>query len=562
MQARLKEQTWTDSDEVFELISHWIEVCEGGHKCAHFEVFDPDWIPSRLIDVSGDKVCLIERSSLPSRPPYIALSHCWGLEQIITTTMLEIDAFKVAIPQDRCPATFIDAFNITRGLNYAYIWIDSLCILQDSKEDWQKESAMMSKVYGNCVVDLVAAHAKDGRDGCFSKRSPSLVRPCRIPNPFNTSSNNDFIIYPKNIHDIHNEQVRDSPIYQRGWILQERLLSPRTVYFGKEQIFWVCEELQACETYPNGWHCARERQLDEIALDKRELHRLAHPLLEWTQAEVPIAAKAWARIVKMYSSSRLTKPSDKLVALAGIADRMRHIIGGDYLAGHWNGEYLTGQWSDESEPFMWSLLWHIDPKDKGFARPSEYRAPSWAWASVDGTVEMTVPDWKSRRTRDGLVTWEVDWQVTLKAATTTKAMHSPYGAVLQGNIVLLGTIRTAHLRKLDGEGEFDHLFDGQLYKPGSGADESPSCDFLCDCHLDVPAEVGDDCEVICLTFVEERKHNGDRNRMLSMCYGLLLQQAPNNPKHHVRIGRFASRIKEERSWLLTSDGEEMLLTIV
>ena len=116
-------------------------------------------------------------------------------------------------------------------------------------------------------------------------------------------------------------------------MLQERLLSPRSVYFGKKQIFWACGELEACEAFPSGANYVPTGPHNDVSMDKKGVQRLLNPRVKLAQGEAPGMAESWARIVKMYSSSHLTHSTDKLVALSGIAEPVQRYIGGEYLAG-------------------------------------------------------------------------------------------------------------------------------------------------------------------------------------------------------------------------------------
>jgi len=556
MQSKLTEQDQTASDENFELISRWLKDCKEKHACAIFEATQPTWSPSRLVDVSGTVPRLVDTKSLHLKVPYLALSHCWGNGQATRTTIAKLEQFKIGIPQEHCPATFKDAFHITRRLGHRYIWIDSLCILQDSPKDWQAESGKMSDVYGHSTLNLIAAHARDGRDGCFSRRDVRSVRPCQVPNPFRPVSNESFIVYPMRMDKIYDEQVRNSPIYQRAWILQERLLSPRSVYFGKKQIFWACGEFEACEAFPSGANYVPTRPHNEISIDKKGVQQLLNPRVTMAQREAQGIAESWARIVKIYSSSHLTISSDKLVALSGIAERVQ---------GHTGGEYLAGLWNSTQEAFLWSLLWFVDSHDKGRPRPPAYRAPSWTWMSVDGIIEMTTPDpaWRQRQAAIGAeVTFEPDWQVTLRIANTVKmSPYYQYGNVTGGMLVLRGSLKTAHLQKISEEDVFGYeFFDAELYGPRCLGRTDAPFDKLCSCHIDVPSGIEHSSVVTCLPIVEEKEQRDGRLTGLSRSHGLILHMAPNNSRQYMRIGHFATSLARDRKWL--SDGEEQLVTIV
>jgi hypothetical protein len=99
--------------------------------------------------------------------PYIALSHCWGLAHILTTTTETLAARMEGIPPSVLPLTFQHAVQITRALNFRYLWIDSICIIQNDELDWQRESANMCNIYKNSAVTIAADAASDSTKGCF-----------------------------------------------------------------------------------------------------------------------------------------------------------------------------------------------------------------------------------------------------------------------------------------------------------------------------------------------------------------------------------------------------------
>ena len=554
MQSKLTDQYQTGSEENFELISRWLKDCKEKHACATFKDTQQAWSPSRLVDVSEAAPRLVDTKSLGLKVPYFALSHCWGTNKVtnkvVKSTTDTLQRFKTTgIQPEECTATFKDAFQITRRLGHQYIWIDSLCIVQDSKEDWEAEVGSMSDVYGYSTLNLIAAHARDGRDGCFGKRDVHSVRPCLVPNPFRPASNDSFIVYPMRMDKIYNEQVRNSPIYQRAWILRERLLSPRSVYFGKEQIFWACGEFEACEAFPSGANYVPTRPHNEVSMDKKGVQQLLNPRVKMAQGEVQGIAESWARIVKLYSSSHLTYPSDKLHALSGIAKRVQC---------HISGEYLAGLWKDTPEAFLWSLLWFVDSHDKGRPRPPAYRAPSWTWTSVDGTIELTTPDpaWRQRQAAIGAtISFEPAWQVKLVSASIEQ-----YDA-LGGMLVVRGSLKTAHLRLISEDDVFGHeFFDAELFGPRCPGQTEVPFDRLCSCHIDVPSEIETSTVVTCLPIVEEKEQRDGRLTGLSRTHGLILQVTPKDSKKHMRIGHFATSLARERKWL--SSGEEQLVSII
>ena len=159
------------------------------------------------------------------------------------------EEFMAGIPSSELPQTFQDAITVTRRLQIRYLWIDSLCILQDSPEDWDHESAQMHHVYGNAYVTLAADDSRDSSEGLFRDRFPSLVTPTIVATAWKEALAKKFIVIPRRFWS---ESVAESPLNRRAWVLQERYLSPRIIHFGETQMLWECKSRDCCETFPDG----------------------------------------------------------------------------------------------------------------------------------------------------------------------------------------------------------------------------------------------------------------------------------------------------------------------
>ncbi|KAF9872789.1 putative heterokaryon incompatibility protein [Colletotrichum karsti] len=178
--------------------------------------------------------------------------------------------------------------------------------------------------------------------------------------------------------------VGHCPLNKRGWVLQERLLSPRVLHFGRDQLFWECREHAAAECYPE----ALPRQLcNGVDAKFKRLHPISIDTGSAPQGgetdDSLFYYKVWNSIIQAYSDTRLTKSPDKLIALSGIAKHMAVRINDKYLVGMWR-RYLAS-----------SLLWEVDSENQidgsPSARPQQYRAPSFSWASVDGRIVPAAP---------------------------------------------------------------------------------------------------------------------------------------------------------------------------
>ena len=138
---------------------------------------------------------------------------------------------------------------MTRNLHLRYLWIDSLCILQDNEQDWNREWSRMQTVYTNSICNIAATGAVDSSDGCFFTRDPSTILPCTQVGAWDGLPLQRYLITDVFTWEAN---VSNAPLLKRAWIVQERILAPRILHFGTHQIFWECNELAACESLPNG----------------------------------------------------------------------------------------------------------------------------------------------------------------------------------------------------------------------------------------------------------------------------------------------------------------------
>lgn len=169
----------------------------------------------------------------------------------LTTSSYE--ALQKYVNVEDIPLTFQHATFITRRLRYQYLWIDSLCIIQDSPDDWKVETQKMQDVYGNCLLIIASLWGADSHAGCFTRREPLEHLPCRM---FQNTKFSFFARSARGDPDDFGLGISDksaSPLITRAWVLQERLLSPRKVFLGPEQVHWECLECGANEKDPSGF---------------------------------------------------------------------------------------------------------------------------------------------------------------------------------------------------------------------------------------------------------------------------------------------------------------------
>lgn len=201
-------------------------------------------MPTRLIRLERDTrhVRLVDATTIGSET-YVALSHCWGQikgsERFCTLTS-NIKDRQRSIEIEKLPKTFRDAINITRGIGKRLIWIDSLCIIQDHPDDWEKEAATMEQVFSNAYCTIGASSAESSDDGFLGTRARRECVPV-----YTEESETLYVCLP--IDDFY-KHVELGPLNRRGWVLQERVLSRRMIHYTSTQVYWECGDGVRCET--------------------------------------------------------------------------------------------------------------------------------------------------------------------------------------------------------------------------------------------------------------------------------------------------------------------------
>ncbi|RMJ13933.1 hypothetical protein CDV36_006428 [Fusarium kuroshium] len=295
-----------------------------------------------------------------------------------------IDELRKEIPIEELSQTFRDAFATTRQLGFRYIWIDSLCIMQDHQredgwQDWLTESARMGENYKHAALTIAATPTVDNADEFFSNRdmpqrtslavniereAPEDMTWSRcIPTQVDVSG-----YYYCFSEDPWLSQVDRAPLNRRGWVYQERLLSPRTVHFATE-VIWECWQDTASEMLPMGFPHSLENRVftKNTKCWRGKTHGHSKFLDEYG---------TWMAFVENFSHCHLTMERDKLPAIAGVA-AVVELPNDQYLAGLWRGGLAS------------QLIWRRSEKRlTNYEPPVDYRAPSWSWASVNGPIEF------------------------------------------------------------------------------------------------------------------------------------------------------------------------------
>jgi hypothetical protein len=314
-------------------------------------------MPTRIIDTTGDRVRLHEAHDELGQ--YACLSHCWGQDgtsKRLCTTNDTLAAFKQEIPWLALPKTFQDAINITRRLGIRFIWIDSLCIIQDNALDWQRESAEMASIYKNSYVTIGATHSVNSDGGCYTPAELSRhdAKTLALTSRDDDGQVNTIYARVPFFHEMRNQSF---PLLDRGWVLQERLLSPRILHFAGYELVWECTEGVHCECASPSRRNFSFSRSNFGNYDPTGIEKNGFP--------------AWREVVRNYSILALSYPSDAFPALSGIVKEFARVLDDHYQAGLW------------TKTFVSDLVWSWDGQPLRCRKAMPWRAPSWSWLSVD-----------------------------------------------------------------------------------------------------------------------------------------------------------------------------------
>ena len=282
-----------------------------------------------------------------------------------------IVSLKKSLPLSELSLTFQEAFEVLRFLGIQYIWIDSICIVQDSHEDWSREAKTMMKVYQQACLNLAATVSSDDKPGLFTKRDGDALisQPFKISNGF---LDGEYRIV-EGVMDIFSweDAIEGAPLNRRGWVLQERLLSPRVAHFTADQVIWDCSQRTASESVPSGLLATPKQKTFWIG------RKLDSELYATPRDEAKILDE-WAMMANAYSTCHLTYDSDKFIAIGGITSVFEQLLDRKFFCALTN-LHLEIQ-----------LLWFCSEWDS--TPPSRMDiAPSWSWASIKGAIQVPQP---------------------------------------------------------------------------------------------------------------------------------------------------------------------------
>lgn len=344
----------------FDQLSAWVQTCTQNHrKCgADVSTALPNWVLHINWGLEQPHVRLVNGTSKMGK--YICLSHHWGSDPSAHPLRLlrsNKSEFEQGIPWSSIPRTFRDVLLVVRRLGIDFLWIDSLCIIQEDDDDWHREAAAMCQYYQSSWLTIAATISADSNQGLYSfmdsfhgakELSGSIFIRASLEHPFPTQK----------------WDIKRFPLLSRGWVYQERLLPPRVIQFTQGELIFECRE---------GFWCG-------CGIYKSLEHNKVAPKFSYNQMLLQGGSsnpEIWHEIISEYSRHNLSFAKDKLPAISGIAKQLESSSKGKL------GQYLAGLWEKNIKI---DLLWYCTNRPRLCERPQPRSAPTWSWASVGGGV--------------------------------------------------------------------------------------------------------------------------------------------------------------------------------
>ena len=393
------------SPESFEKARSWLHRCIEEHPtCPRPEV---TCLPTLVVDVSAADRDFLRLHEQGGKEHYAVLSYLSGGPQSFATTSETLSTRLKGFSKSGLPQTLQDAVTVTHEMGLKYLWVDSLCRLQDSQNDQYTEALEMVDLYKNAYFTIFAAHAENCNDGFLGDRGTrsSFSLPYVCPDgALGTIS-------------VSREETYNhiwEPIHRDPWMLQAQLLSPRVLIYGS-RFLWQCQYAQHSDGGIEGWGCGAAWS---------EQHRLPSEMFAQTEksslvipSDMVSLRKSWYATVKEYTRRKLSEPDDMLPAIAGIVSQLQKLNQDDYLAGLWRSNLAH------------ELMWTSGRGAKSIPAP-KWRAPSWSWASVDNGISFgTIPEGS-----------EVIAKI-LECSATLASKDAPFGQVINGQLQMTAPVK-------------------------------------------------------------------------------------------------------------------------
>ncbi|KAL6823390.1 heterokaryon incompatibility domain-containing protein [Trichoderma camerunense] len=401
-------------------VKHRLQTCDNSHQMC--SSITPSFLPTRLlrlrptyngvdIVVRVEKTADLDKNNVDGYR-YSTLSYCWGGEQSLKLTATSEEMLLRGISASSFPKTLRDAIQFTWDLGLHFIWIDCVCIRQDEPIEIATEVAKIPEIYASSYITISAARASHSRQGFLHDASLPSTSELSFKLPFSCSNGKrgSILLSPRTVYR--------APIDCRSWTLQEYLLSRRVLQFTDFKFHWTCREASEFDDE------------DGSVLPIRHVERLNTLSDMFNELRYTgLTCKDWMNIVEEYTKRDLTHSADKLPAISGIAEYWSNQSGDSYIAGLWASHLPLALLWTSAQPFL----------QNDSENATNYRAPSWSWASLDGQV-----DWF-----DHLQTTVCSKLSFMDYKVKPTYEQAPFGTLTSGSLTVNGLLQETSLQTLD-----------------------------------------------------------------------------------------------------------------
>ena len=337
------------------------------------------------------------------------------------------------IPWENLPRTYQDAVTLAAELEFSFLWVDALCIIQGNKKEWEEQSVLMGAIYGDATLTISAANCKAAGNGFLINcgvQSPLLEL---IYHPSGSSISTTLYAGRQYNHSgfesvesgtlMNIEPTLWNPLRSRAWCFQEYFLSTRILHFSHDEMLFECKSDACCQCGMYPFPSLGKTRGMKAKWDARMKSSFSSGSLH----------SIWKAIGQDYSTRQLTYFADKLPALSGLAQSFKDKTGLAYLAGHW-----------DDVDFLISLTWRtsgliLDSSTK--SQPTKYQAPSWSWLSLDTLCHI---QW-AIEPEEKFWNWTIFLETRILAKTVYPANKTSTGTVVGGYVVVRGCLLEATL---------------------------------------------------------------------------------------------------------------------
>ena len=301
------------SPENLSLARTWLQTCMTSHQRCQKPL--PTFTPQRVLQVYVGASLSVYRVHLwvnPAPAPYVALSYCWGGNQLYKTTKARIHAGQFDLDWHKIPKTLQDAVKVTAVLGFKYLWIDAFCIIQDDMDDFAFQMADVPSIYAYAAVTIAASRSTTAAQGFLQDINLDKDTSLAVQLPFQCPDGRLGNAYITTIAKSRNTE----PIDYRAWTMQEFHLPTRLLHFGSRQSRWMCAESQMKDGFTDGWKRGYNPEDSELqpstSYSEHEQEFKRSERSGVSPAELyTYAVSNWSSLISIYTGRRLTYTEDR-----------------------------------------------------------------------------------------------------------------------------------------------------------------------------------------------------------------------------------------------------------